>query len=479
MKLVLLFAGIIISGLIFSGCFFNQKKSYLPRPASLLIDALDVKSKTYSGKPLEVKRLTKEKSWSPEYYSNNVDQSPRLIIGNSLNLRKALSLALMNSPELGKNYWEIRVAEARKLQSSLLPNPELDVEVEGVSGTAPGMSGVSSAETTLAIGQLIELGGKRGKRKRVATIEHGLSAWDFESKRLDILTKTTQDFIDLLAAQKKLEFAKDMLSLAEKSFFAAKKRVDVGKVLPIEGRKSRVFLIGRKIEFRRAASNLTAVRVRLASNWGDSSSGVFSADGILEKVHSIPSYKLILTYLNQNPDIGRWATELNHRKAALSLEKSKRIPDIELSGGVKHENETKDRSYVFGLSLPLPLFDRNQGSIDEAKHELKLAEIEEHAVTIAAKQQLSEIYQSLQATYMDIDVLNRDVIPRAKDSLNAAQVGYTQGKFDYLEVLDAQRTVVEIQEQYIDSLVDYHKSVVDMERLIGTSLKSISPLTQN
>ncbi|MFA5253008.1 MAG: TolC family protein, partial [Phycisphaerae bacterium] len=97
---------------------------------------------------------------------------------------------------------ETRVAEARELQAGLWPNPALEIGVEDVGGSG-GRSGFNAAETTIQLSQLIELGDKAQKRRNVASLEKELTGWDYEAKRLEILTEASKAYVELLAIQEK------------------------------------------------------------------------------------------------------------------------------------------------------------------------------------------------------------------------------------------------------------------------------------
>jgi cobalt-zinc-cadmium efflux system outer membrane protein len=117
-----------------------------------------------------------------------------------LTLRQALALARLRNPELASTAWEVRAGEARTLQAGLLPNPEVGVEVENFAGSGE-FRGFDAAETTIALGQVIELGGKRLRRARVAALERDLAAWDYEATRLNVFTATAKAFVEVLGAQ--------------------------------------------------------------------------------------------------------------------------------------------------------------------------------------------------------------------------------------------------------------------------------------
>ncbi len=162
---------------------------------------------------------------SPEKPPETVSETYEIAEPNDIiTLRQALALALMRNPELRAFSWATRASEARKLQASLWPNPELGVEVEDVGGTG-GMSGFDGAETTIQLGQLIELNGKLRKRTRVASLEKELAELDYQAKRLDVLTDTTRLFVGVLAAQEQLVLAEELVQLSEQVLTTVSQRV--------------------------------------------------------------------------------------------------------------------------------------------------------------------------------------------------------------------------------------------------------------
>jgi cobalt-zinc-cadmium efflux system outer membrane protein len=157
------------------------------------------------------------------------------------------------------------------------------------------------------------------------------------------------------------------------------------------------------------------------------------------------------------------------------VEQSKRIPDVTVSGGVRYLHETEDHAFVVGFSLPLLLFDRNQGGIREARARLEQAEHERRATEVRVGTSLTEAYQHLVSAANEVKVLQQEVLPATHETFRAIQEGYRQGKFGFLEVLDAQRTLFETRRQFLETLTTYHEAVADIERLIGAGLPVAPP----
>lgn len=394
-----------------------------------------------------------------------------------LTLRQALSLALMKNPELAAFSWEVRANEALALQSGLLINPEVNVETENFGGSGD-FNRFNASETTIQLSQVIELARKPSKRRKVSELERDLAGWDYETKRLDVFTEVTKTFIDVLTAQERLAVREEMSRLAKQFYATVSERVSAGKVSPVEETKAKITLASTQIELNRARNTLKAIRKRLASWWGSLSPDFKEVVGKLDNVTPIPELDLLISRIDQNPDLARWKVEREHRQAAVKLEEAMRIPDLTLSGGVRRLNETNDHTYVFGISIPIPIFNANQGGVLMARYRLVKAEEERRSVEVKVHTLLAETYQGLSASSAVVTVLEKDVLPGAQSAFEAAQEGYRQGKFSFLDVLDAQRTLVEAKSQYIESLNAYHISIAEIERLIGESIDKLKDASE-
>jgi len=419
-----------------------------------------------------------------------------------LTLSQALALSLMKNPNLASFAWEVRAKEAQTLQASLPPNPELSVEVEDIrlssskekttrkritasseetveveheTETASGPpSGLEGAQYTIALSQVIEMGGKRAKRTQVAAWEQKLASWDYEVARLDILTDVTKGFVDVVSAQQRVALAQELVGLAERSLQTVAERVKAGKVSPMEESKARVALATSRIDLKQAHRRLEAARKRLAYLWGANRPTFDQVLGDLLAVREIPSEDDVLALISENPDLVRWADEMEQRQAAVTLAKAKGIPDLTVSGGYRYIGADKENALVFGVSAPLPVFDRNQGGIQEAKYRFSKALEDREAARVRVQTVLAEGYQALSSAYIEATTLRQEVLPQAENAFKASTEGFQRGKFGYLEVLDAQRTLFEVRDRYIETLASYHKSVADVERLIGTPLISLN-----
>jgi len=395
---------------------------------------------------------------------------PSVAPEGAITLRDALAAALLGNPDLAAFAWEVRVREARALQAGLLPNPELSIEVENVAGSGD-FRRTRQAETTLALGQLIELGGKRAKRLRIAELDAALAGWDYETRRVEVFAAVVRAFAELLAAQERLRLSDELLDLAKKSLESVARQVRAGAASPVERTRAEVTLATQDLERRSAEAALAAARARLAASWGGRDARYEEAKGDLFAVVAPPSREEITRRLEANPELARWVQEIELRKAVVELEDAQRIPDPVASAAVRRLEESNDTALVFGVSLPLQVFDRNQGARLAARRDLTKARHQRRAVEVGVRAALAVVIQELGASYQEVVTLREQVLPKAELAYRDVRRGYLRGLFRYLDVLDAQRSLFELRSRELDALQTYHSAVAEVERLTGTPIQ--------
>lgn len=402
----------------------------------------------------------------------SIAEPPNISADSTLALSDALALALLHNLDLRAFAWEVRAREAHMLQAGLPPNPEIGGEVENFNGSG-SLGSFDAAEVTFGLSQLVELGGDRQRRKQVAAGERNLAGWNYETVRLDVLTETTQAFAAVLAAQERLNLSDTLREQAEQFYETVLARVDAGKVSALEERRALVVLSKARIEHQKASRDLTRARMRLSSTWGAEEPQITNVEGALEAVAEVPDYDVLVGFIERNPDVARWRDEMALRRADVALEKAARIPDPILGIGTRRLRDLGANALTAGISIPLPIFNRNQGAIKAAEYRIQVAEETRRATLVLTHQLLIDAYQRLLTAEDEVTALRDEVLPSARESSTATREGYREGKFDLLTVLDAQRTFFEATNQYIDALETYHLTRAEVERLLGTPLSEL------
>ena len=392
----------------------------------------------------------------------------------TLALRDAMAAALMHNPQLRGFAWEMRAAEARALQASLPPNPEAAIEVENFGGSS-GISGFDGAETTLSISQLFLLGGQLKTRTRIASLDRELAAFDYETTRAGVLTDVTTRFIQLLRAQRRISLAQRAHDIATQVFDVVSKRVEAGDLSPVEKSRSRVAVSTTRLALTQTERTLNAARIQLAGLWGSTNPNFETAIGDLEQVpETIPELNAIAELISNNPDVARWAVEISKRETALAVARADAVPDIAVEGGIRHFNDVDDVAFVAGLSLPLPLFDRNQGGRLKARYNINKARENRRQAQTRVGTALATGYEALSASHATAVTLRDDILPDARSAFEATKTAFNEGTLGYLDILETQRMLIQLEAEYLDALTTFHIAVTDVEQLIAQPLGNVS-----
>ena len=389
----------------------------------------------------------------------------------TINLRAAVSLALARHPGLAAYSKDIRIADSEKLQAGVWQNPVVGFAMEDVAGSG-SYSSFDRAQNTLQLSQLFELGGKRRARIRAAEAQQELVEWDYETRRLEIAADTAASFVDLLGAQRRLAQAGDTLALTEKFAPAAQKRADAGQGSPVEVTRVNVAIASAKMAVEQQRGQVAVARKRLAALWGSTEPLFTEAVGDLEHVRDLPTLADATVQLGKNPLLARYDAEVARRGAELLREKAKRHPDLTVSAGVRQFSEDNEAAAVIGISLPLPLFDRNQGGIAAAQAQTEKVHDLQEAAKVQLNTSIAIAYEQMENAKLLITTYHELVLPQVEDAYTLTNEGYENGRFGYLDVLDARRTLTDAQQQHLDALVRYHKAVAEIEGLTGQALPS-------
>ncbi|HKQ24885.1 MAG TPA: TolC family protein [Burkholderiales bacterium] len=394
-----------------------------------------------------------------------------------ITLNRAQALALAHNAELVSFARGFGASEAAVVQAGALPNPVLGAAGENLGNNRVKEDG--DRATVIQLEQLIELGGKRAARLKLAETGRDLTAWDYQSKRADVILQVSIAFIDVLAGQQRLLMAEEVLSLARAFADSVSKRVAAGKVSPVEETKARLSLYSADVELEQAKRELAAVRQRLSSLWNNPVPRFETAVGDLEQIISLPSREQLFGRARANPDLARWGAEIAQRDAAVEVAKARGVPDLTLTGGVSRFSQFNDTAYTIGISIPIPLFDRNRGGILEAVRLLDKTVDQKRAAENRVHTEINNAEQRLAAIRIGIETLRTSILPGAQSALDATRKGYELGKFGFIDVIDAQRTLSLVRSQYLGALATYHRGVREIERLIGDELdREMSAITK-
>jgi len=404
---------------------------------------------------------------------------PRNAPVDVLSLQQAIDLALAASPDLAAARHESDAVAATIAQAGLLPNPSLSVGVEDTRR--------QTRTSTLEISQPIELGGKRGARVAAANRAHAVAQAELLGRQADVRAHVVTAFLAVLHAQERLQLAQDTLVTVQRGSGATARRVKAGKVSPVEQTRAHIAELDAQLDADQAAGELALARRSLAAIWGNSGkdSGedeqphfarVAGDRATLLALPELPALAALHARLPASPTMQRAEAEVRYRQALAELEQRKRSPDIALNVGVQRDAEVGRNKALLGVSIPLPLFDRNQGNLREALRRTDKARSERQAASLRLVRELTQAHEQLRLARMQARTLAHELLPAAQGAHDATIQGFAFGKFDFLDVLDAQRTLLAARARHLRALLDAHLARAEIERLLGVPL-SDSPLT--
>ena len=376
-----------------------------------------------------------------------------------LTLADAISRAFNSNPGLRAALKDIDIARGQRIQAAKMPNPEVSFLSEGLHR--------DRRTTTLQLNQEIELGGKRGARIASAEREQDIAAADVASFRANLRADVVTAFFDVLAAQERLTLAQASQELSQRVTGAASRRVIAGKISPVEETRARVAEASTKIELSQAANELALARQRLSATWGGKSPDFGGVEPPAIPTGAHPSTSELLTHVSSSPQFARARIEIERQKALADIERSRRIPNVTVSIGSKRDDQVAGRQTVVGVAIPLPLFDRNQGNLLSALRRTDKARDALAAVESQLSVDLSQASLRLESAKGELSVLRGEILPGAQGAYEAATKGFELGKFSFLDVLDAQRTLFQSKAQYIRALAESHRAAADIERVVG------------
>ena len=375
-----------------------------------------------------------------------------------LTLDAAVQLALAQHPELAAARREVEATQGALDQAGVYQNPALSVELEDLRQ--------GRRTTTMMLSQPFELGGKRAASVTAAERAVDVARAQLEARQSDLRAGVTAAFFDALIAQERVRLAQASLALAHTGSQAAGKRVLAGKVSPVEETRARLAEAGVRLELVQAQGELQISLQQLRALTAGSSP-IEAVDGNALALPALLAPETIETRIANAPALQQARLEVRRLGALADLESTRRVPDITVSAGVKRAQEGGSSQAVIGISVPLPVFDRNRGSIVEALRRQDKAQDEAQAIALRLRTEVAVVRQRQATATAEVAALQSDILPGAQSAFDAASQGFALGKFDYLEALDAQRSLLQARAQYLRSLAEVHRAATDLDRLLG------------
>jgi len=380
-----------------------------------------------------------------------------------LTLEDLVRISLEQNPALAQASVEIEIARGRAIQAGLYPNPRVSVVGEEMGGR-DGPGGIITAPE---INQEIVTAGKLRLSRAVADQEVDQAGLALTRQRYALLTIVRQGYFEILADQYRLEVLDELIKLATQSQDNAKKLLGLG-----EGAKPE--LLQFQIELNRLRAEQEGVERELDAAWRRLAAGIGAPDmpytrlaGALDA--SVPEYdrERAQSYLLAiHPEVRIAQVGITRAQFAQRRAEVEPIPNVTVGAGYVRNNKDREDQWMFQVEVPVPLFNRNQGAIFAARAEVSRAVLEVDRARNELIRRLATAFGQYAAAKKRAERYRTSILPDARESHRLTLVGFRGGRLEYLQVLQAQRAVAEVNLEYIRTLADQWRAASDLAGLL-------------
>ena len=391
----------------------------------------------------------------------------------TVTIEECLRRVVERSPELKSGTYKTEAAERRAKQAARPVNPRLETEVENVAGSG-SIQGFDAAETTVAVSQEIELGDKRRHRTSVAESETAVSRAEHSVRLHGLLLETRRAALAVQTAQEKARLAGEELSLARETESVAAALEQAGKTTALETERARSETAKAAIALEeRQAEQRDAVR-ELALCWGETEPSFDAVAGSFgTEPAKRPPLDELLVRAATAPELLAAEAQARSFEARIGVERAARVPNLELSAGVRRLEEGDDFGFVAGAGIELPIYTRNRDGVRAAEADAEAVRLEAVASRLKIEGRIRQAYARLDTLAAKNARLKATVMPVAERTLNLVREAHKQGKAGYLDVLEARRALVATRLQLIETVAEYQCMSIELGRFTNTLSESL------
>jgi outer membrane protein, heavy metal efflux system len=396
----------------------------------------------------------------------------------ALELPQVVDFSRQHNAELSAFRAEKGLRDAGTTRAGLLPNPVL--ELEGGSGALTG----SSAESNLSIGVLQEflLSGKRAKRLAVAGQELEMYRWQLADRERLLREAVSSAFYDVIVAEKRLALSDGYITLNRELLDLTRERLDAGDIPELEMNLVKVELARSEGARISADELLQQTRARLLALMGRPGEAAPALSGALE-AGTTPTQSLAeLQRLarGNRPDLKALEAEKGKGDAEIALARAEGIPNLSAGLALRRDTtgievggvEGRDRAYTIGLklSLPIPVFDRNQAAVQEAAARRNSTGSRLSAASSAVEREVETAYRSLKHAEKVLALYRAGITPQLEENLKLTLEAYRLGEVGMTAVIQEQKKFFEVNEAFLTALHDRQAALVKLEAAAAAEL---------
>jgi cobalt-zinc-cadmium efflux system outer membrane protein len=367
----------------------------------------------------------------------------------NLTLEEAIALAEDRQPQLAEARAMVEAAQGRARQAGAFPNPELFVGAQQLplSGSQP-----NEKEYLAGVGQAIPLGRRLSIAREAELLDREVHARGLEVKRREVRKQVHSAFATALYQEQAWQAQREIQQSTAKAVNATRARVEAGDTGKDDLARVEMELARAEVELKRAESLRQQARLGLTLAIGDDALAVRSLSGAMDATFEIPALESLVANVSARPESARAEADVRARMVRVDAAVAERIPDVKIELLYHRLEASRSDTLDVGVSIPLPLFQRNQGRIREAQAEQAAAEARSRATRQELTTRLRESYLQLTTALANSRTMRTEILGRADAVLKAAEARYAAGDISLGEVLPVRREWAAVQLSYLETL---------------------------
>lgn len=381
----------------------------------------------------------------------------------SFTLAQALERAGATSPAIESGAAGVLAAQAARSVAGLRPNPELNIQTENVAGSGD-YRGFRSAETTAQVTLPLELGGKRPARVALANAQQDRAQIEQAVIAADLRLAVTQAYVTAVSAAERATVAQRQVTIAGEALRSAQVRVRAGRASPLEAQRAELAHLNAQATQEQADRLASVARANLGRLIGGPVAGTLDLRWFETLVVAGPVDRAAVSDMLTARAA---ALDVATADAQVLLAGAQRVPDLQLFAGPRRLSGSNDTAMLMGINIPLQIFDNGGAAQAQARAERQRAD---------ATRRMTEIQLDQAIASADAEVANAETAARiasgpalaaAQEAARIARIGYREGKFGQIDLIEAERTLLDTRMAAIDALATYHDASARRDRLVA------------
>lgn len=398
----------------------------------------------------------------PGQLADNEDSSKGPTGGITRN--DAVKLALMNNKELQSLMFEIGVSHADAVQAGLLSNPSLDgiLRFPQSGGTSTFEAGV--LQSVFAVFQ-------RPARQRIAKAHLERKIIEVAFAATNVAAKASMAYINALIAYRAERVASENLMTARELLLVVKERLSAGVGTQLDVNAAEAEAVEQDLLREQSELNLRSAELALSGTLGvEGGIGLLTATLTTARPPDVRyGIETLIELAEKNRlDYRARRVQVEIAKENLKLEEQQIIRELSIGASIESANEGTEVGPV--LDVELPLFDQNQAQIAKAEYRLSqaMAKLSAHGLTMRNEVRLA--LRQHRTARQSVDLFEKKLLPLRTESLALAREAFSEGKTNFLFVIESQRQLLQTRREYLVRLRSYLNSIAKVEKAVGLSV---------